>query len=366
MSTIESPQDIIGLLVKPKSTAEALSSAQELERQLEKNRLASNSGGKSDLLKLGATLIELASVLAYVGRREQAISLAQEAVRVYRKIYTGTPEETEGLASAVFALSSVYSSFEMVQEARKAAREGVDLYQMLVSLDSDKLPRLGGALLRYAEVEAYQSPEKAKAIERATDVYTQLYQKMGTLYYAYRLIGAIESLPVVEADAYQYDPETRKIRLVDRLLLAGSRYTDNSNFPIVAAANAPTEREQADGNSKPPNRPPTESTPTIEGDDMEERIKRLETLSEKSADRLIAIERDLATIKVRSETLATDKDLTALRTQAGSFATEAGLLRVAAEIRKDMKTDLWVLLGGLVTATGAIIGVILRHGVGSS
>lgn len=366
MSAADSPRDLIGRFVKPKSIAEATSSAQELERQLEKNRLAATSGAKLDGLRLGFTLMELASVLAYIGRREPAISLAQEAVKVYRTIFTGTPNETEGLASAVFSLSSVYSSFEMVQEAREAAREGVDLYETLVSLDSEKLPKLGGALLRYAEVEEYQSKQRAKAIERATDVYTQLFQKTGTLYYAYRLIGAIRSLPEVVAEAYQYDSETQRARLVDRLLSAGSRSSETVYVPIVPLENKPTGHNQIDGNSQPPKGPPAEPISTIESDDMEERIRRLEALSERSVDRLITMERDLATIKVRSETLATDKDLTALRTQAGSFATEAALLRVAAELRKDMKTDLWVLLGGLVTATGTIIAVILRHGVGGS
>ncbi len=349
----------LGTKVPHMGFAERVSLSRDLESQVAAARHLSDADPAEGLPRLGALLVRHSVVLSELGRREAAFSAAKEAVGIYRALASADDRWYPDLASALIDCARVFESFEERYDAYYMARNAITTFRDVAARDPEQLPKLGAALLQLAPL---LSPwdELEYAVEVAA-VYRDLYERNQLREYREQAIHALDAVAAgwsgrgahAEAAEARLAAESLR-RKVDAERLEGrsSQLVDQRS----------TEGDPGQDSGDPPSEPPN-FVIHDDGDDMDDRIKRLETLADKTYDRLGQIERDLATIKAKTDSLASEKDLSFLKAQASSFASETSLLKTAADIRKEMKSDLWILIGAIVSAAAAIIGVMLRQGI---
>ncbi len=152
---------------------EALSSAQEavtLLRQLAATR--------PDLFQpdLAISLNNLAIRLSDLGRREEALIAAQEAVKLYGQLVATRPDAfLPDLAMSLNNLANMLSALGRGEQALSAAQEAVTLYRQLAATRPDAfLPNLAGSLNNLANIlsdlgrreEALSSAQEAVTLRR--------------------------------------------------------------------------------------------------------------------------------------------------------------------------------------------------------
>ena len=77
-----------------------------------------------------------------VGRRQDALTPAEEAVRLYRELAAGNPAYLPDLAGALGNLGGSYSEVGRRQDALTPAEEAVRLYRELAAANPAYLPNL--------------------------------------------------------------------------------------------------------------------------------------------------------------------------------------------------------------------------------
>ncbi|WP_221447272.1 ATP-binding protein [Saccharothrix violaceirubra] len=105
------------------------------------------------LPNLATSLNNLANQLAGIGRRQEALTTAQEAVTTYRNLVELNPDAyLPNLAMSLHNLAVMMSGIGRRQEALAPAQEAVTTYRNLVELNPDAyLPNLAAALINLAD-----------------------------------------------------------------------------------------------------------------------------------------------------------------------------------------------------------------------
>ncbi len=122
-------------------------------------------------------LNNLANRLGDLGRREEALAAAQEAVKLYRTLAAARPDAfTPYLAMSLNNLANQLSALGWREEALAAAQEGADFYRALAAARPDAFtPNLAGSLNNLAGVlsdlgrreEALAAAQEAVELRRA-------------------------------------------------------------------------------------------------------------------------------------------------------------------------------------------------------
>ena len=129
---------------------------------------------------LARTLNNLATVLSALGRREEALAQAQEAVRIYGQLAQARPDAfLPNLAGSLGTLSNQMSDLGRREEALAQAQEGVRIYGQLAQTRPDAfLPNLATSLNNLAiRLSALGRREEALGqAQEAARIFGQLAQ----------------------------------------------------------------------------------------------------------------------------------------------------------------------------------------------
>ncbi|MGF6889997.1 tetratricopeptide (TPR) repeat protein [Nocardia sp. GAS34] len=127
---------------------------------------------------LAISMNNLCNRLADVGRREEALAAAFEAVDLYRRLATQTPDaHLPGFATATSTLAAQLADGGRLEEALAAATEAVDHYRQLTRQHPDRFrPGLARALNNLAAdlADAGRHEEALVTATEAVDHYRQL------------------------------------------------------------------------------------------------------------------------------------------------------------------------------------------------
>jgi tetratricopeptide (TPR) repeat protein len=117
--------------------------------------------------------------LAQLGRREEALATAENAVDWDRKMAAVIPEFTPRLAGSLHSLVSALMGLGRWEEAVAAAQEAVDLYREQARIQPDaSTPNLAGSLANLAAPlsKLGRLEEAVAAAQEAADLYRELAQ----------------------------------------------------------------------------------------------------------------------------------------------------------------------------------------------
>lgn len=200
----------LGLTASILARAGQLDSAEAIERK----RLALARGDPESGHEVANSLLGLGSIDQSAARHEASLDHRLEAVSLLRSL---SPETRETLAGALSALADSYRLLGRLDEAEKAAREGVDLQRRI---NGSQHPRTAEAEVHLAQLlHARDRLEDAVALYRTA--VPKLEASLGPLHF--NTINSLNNLGVVLVDAGDFSgaEETHRLVLDRRLRVPG-------------------------------------------------------------------------------------------------------------------------------------------------
>lgn len=328
------------------SASELITLIRRVEQQVAALRTIAQDRPVEGLPMLGGALARLGILQAERGRLREAVAAVHEAIEVFRTLASSDSRKTLDLVAALVDLASVHLAFEQPTEGARAAIEAANsLRPVLHDVEPDILPRLASTLSKLDAMTGERVPELA--VDSAT-VYRRLYGELGQQQYAKLFLDTLRR-------ASKQLSRFGKVDQSHQLKLEAESIEDQISAQNDQGQLSRTgQRNSGRGDGNPPPAPPPPTT-TSRNDDMEDRLRRLEQLSDKVFDRLGSIEKDLATVRTRSESLASERDVATLIAKSDTYAKESTLRDVADLIRRDMKHDFWILLSAIAGAAFTVV-----------
>ncbi len=175
---VEDPEHLLPLVsVLPKQTTILREPAAELTRRLAVSfrQEAERTGDRVGWIRTAALLHNLAIRLSDLGRREDAMTTAEQAVRLYRGLAAAHPEAfTPELASSLNILALRLGDLGRREDALTTAEEAVSLYRGLAAVRPDPFTSdLAGSLNNLAVTLGYLGrPEDERRRKRSASTAT--------------------------------------------------------------------------------------------------------------------------------------------------------------------------------------------------
>nr|WP_269781526.1 tetratricopeptide repeat-containing serine protease family protein [Nocardia bovistercoris] len=196
----------------PTSTLVLARTAVTIARAIADHHRTTDDLTESDQAQLAQAVNNLAIRLGAVGRPEEALRAATEAVDLYRTLATTNPDaHLPNLAMSVNNLAADLADAGQHEEALRAATEAVDLYRILATTNPDAhLPNLAGSVNNLAVrlADAGQHEEALRAATEAVDLYRTLTTTNPDAHLP-NLAGSVNNLANRLADAGQHEEALR-------------------------------------------------------------------------------------------------------------------------------------------------------------
>ncbi len=183
------PDTDLGALVKiadalPHRTLALMELAAALETRIAKSlsavaagEAATGRGGPAQVL-YAHTLDNLANRLSELGRREEALEVIQEAVRIHRRLAGERPDTSNpALAVSLNNLGLILSALGWAERALTATEESVEVRRRLAAEQPERyLPDLAGVLSNLGKLldEQGRREDALKAAEESVEIYRHL------------------------------------------------------------------------------------------------------------------------------------------------------------------------------------------------